>query len=164
MDHSGPVRVDGLTILGAFHGIGHAKCAAIERVFLSQHLWYPEHNCAVHVRWSFVLEHIPAMRSRHLYEDLSDVYREAMTWRSGYPLLAAYDMSMLQERLWRVLNGNGLTMTHAYGWELCAAQSWQRQLLTRMEEQRPWRRNTFGKIKKPRIVAVPETPNRKWYH
>lgn len=162
MNHSGPVRVDGLAIVGAFHGVGHAKVAELESVFLRQHVWFPEHAAAVHVRWTFVLEHVPGMRGRHLYDDLSDVYEAALKLPSSYRLLATYDLSILQGRLWRVLADNGMTMLHAFGWELCAAQAWQRRLLARLEEQRPWRRNNFGKVKRPR--SVPDAKTRRWFN
>lgn len=159
MDHSGPVRVDGLAIVGAFSMVGHARVAGLEDVFLKQHVWYQGHNCAVHVRWAFILEHIPAMRGRHLYEDLSDVYQDALKLPASFRLVATYDMAVLQGLLWRILAQNGLTMIHAFGWELSAAQIWERQLLKRLQEQTPWRRNTFGKVKKPRVV---EAATKKW--
>lgn len=161
MDHSGPVRVGGLCIVGASHGVGHEKPAALEEAFLQRHVWYPEHNCAVHVRWQFILEHIPEMRTRHLYDDLSDLYHEAMKLQSCMRLFAFYDMTILQGRFWTALHDHHLTLEHAFGYHLCAAQGWQRQLLTRLETQRPWRRNRVGRIKPP-IVAPIDTRRRNY--
>lgn len=154
MDHSGPVRVDGLCIVGAFHGVGHAKPAAMEEVFLQQNLWYPEHRCPLHVRWQFILEHIPEMRTRHLYDNLSDLYREALKLPSCMRLFAFYDLTVLQWRFWNVLHERQLTLAHAFAYHLCAAQSWQRQLLERLQTQSPWRRNRAGRIKRPIVAPI----------
>lgn len=154
MDHSGPVRVDGLCIIGASHGVGHAKCAELHSIFVRQHVWYPEHSCVVHVRWQFILEHIAEMRSAHLYDDLSPIYEAALTLPHGHRLFACYDMTILQHRLWQALYDNKLSLAHVYGWNLCAAQAWQRRLLKRLEEQRPWRRTKYGKIRKPDQVPA----------
>lgn len=162
MEHSGPVRVDGIAIVGAYHGVGHPEVDALEASFLRQHVWFPEHTGAVHFRWAFILEWIPAMRTLHLYNDLSPVYKHAMTLGAGSALFAAYDLSILQHRFWQLLHDKGMTLPVPYGWQLCASQAWQRQLLPRIENQRPFRRNQFGKIKKAR-TTVPEKVQ-KWYN
>lgn len=162
MDHSGPVRVDGLCIVGATHEVGHATCASLHEAWLNQHVWFPEHNCAVHVRWQFILEHIPEMRELHLYDDLSPIYADAVTQPAGCRLFACYDLTILQHRFWQELYERKLTLAHVYGYHLCAAQAWQKQLLPRLEGQKPWRRNKYGKIRKP-VVIEPQMTLRNYH-
>lgn len=154
--------MDGVAIVGAFHGVGHPVVDALEAAFLRQHVWYPEHNGAVHFRWAFILEWIPAMRKLHLYEDLSPIYRRALLLEAGSELFATYDLSILQHRFWHILSENGMTLPAAFGWQLCASQAWQRQLLPRLENQAPWRRNSFGKVKKPKKTDAKKIE--RWYN
>lgn len=134
---------------------GNSICDGAHAEFVNQIGWFPEHNCAVHVRWQFILEHIPEMRELKLYNDLSGIYRNAIdTLPAGNRLFACYDMAILQYRFWQCLFENNLTMTHVYGWNLNAAQAWQRRIQPRLETQLPWRRNKFGKVKKPTLSPV----------
>jgi hypothetical protein len=103
------------------------------------------------------------MKTRHLYEDLSDIYGEIEKGPAGARLYAAYDLAILQHRFWDVLYQNNLTLPCPYGWHSVNCQAWQRKLLDRIEAQRPWRRNKFGKIKKPVSVAKSDKPG-KWVH
>jgi hypothetical protein len=156
------VYVDNTKIVGAFQAEGHPKVAEVEAAFLRQHIWYPEHNAVLHFRWSYILENIPEMRSRHLYDDLTDIYESVATGGSCSRLFAAYDMAILQHRFWDLLFKNGMILVHAHGWQQCASQAWQRRLLERLENQKPWRRNQFGKVKRP--VAKKPPPVGRWYH
>lgn len=162
VDHSEPVVTDGLRIVGAFAATGHPGVSMLESAFLRQHVTYPEHVSVVHWRWSYILEAVPQMRSRHLYDDLSDIYREAEKQRAGKELYAAYDLTILQQRFWTILRENQMTLAHVYGWQFCAAQAWQRRLLARVNAQKPWRRSGHhGKIKKP-MLAPPSLG--KWFN
>lgn len=154
---------DDMKIVGAFRAQGHPLVAALEAAFLRQHIWFPEHNGAVHFRWAFILENIPEMRTKHLYDDLTSVYETVAYSGSSARLFAAYDMSILQHRLWDTLVKNGMCLVHVHGWQTCASQAWQRRLLERLESQKPWRRTgEFGKIKKP--VDKPAPKPGTWYH
>lgn len=138
-----------MEIVGAHEAVGHSKVDELHDLFVNQLGFFPEHNCAVHIRWQFILEHIPEMRELKLHQDLSGLYRDALELPSCFRLFAAYDMAILQHRFWQCLYENNMTLAHVYGWNLCAAQGWQRQLLPRLEHQKPWRRSRFGKVKKP---------------
>jgi hypothetical protein len=135
--------------------IGHATCERLHTAWTNQHVWFPEHNCAIHVRWQFILEYIPEMRVAHLYDDLTPIYEDAaVNLPACNRLFAAYDMTILQHRFWQCLYDRKMTLAHVYGWNLCAAQAWQRRLLPRLEGQKPWRRGKYGKVQKPVIVPA----------
>lgn len=161
MDHTDPITVGGLTLVGATAAKGHPDAAKLERAFLDQHVLYPENETAVvHWRWTKILEYVPAMRGRHLYEDLSDVYAAV---EAGPPTLAvnwAWDLTFLQERFWDELLARRMCFTHANYYFGCAAQAWRRRLMSRIQNQRAWRRDRRGTLRGP--VVKPVQAVQKW--
>lgn len=157
-----PIVVEGLVIIGAFPAVGHAKVDTLEAQFLAHQVIFPEHTAAIHWRWSYILEHIPEVRDRHLYHDLSDIFASIEAGPTGHRMFAAYDLAILQHRLWDTINHNSMCLPQVYGWNVCVAQTWQKRLLERVEAQKPWRRNARGKVRKP-ITAEPAKVG-KWYH
>lgn len=154
--------MDGLTIVGAYAAVGHPKVDALEAAYVSQLAFYPEHNAVMHWRWAFILEHVPQMRTRHLYDDLTDVMEWGHAQPAGDILVAVYDLAVIQHRFWDLIYRNGYTLILAYGLQAAASQVWQRKLLDRIEEQKTWRRNSRGKLRKP--VTTEPKKVRSWYH
>lgn len=163
MDHADPVEVDGVSIVGAYAAVGHPHVLALEHAFVNQSVIFPEHNLPVFERWSLIIENLPLMRGKRLHHNLTAVYQDAEMMPAGHPLIVAYDLSILQYRFWEVLWQNGMLLPTAHGYQVCAAQAWQQRLLVRIEEQKPWRRNTRGKLKKPVTKPLHAMPG-KWFN
>lgn len=144
-------------------GTGHAAIQEYQRAWTSQAVFYEEHNYALHLRWSLILQHIPDMKTRYLYEDLSDVYQRAIDGPPGVPLLCAYDLAVIQQRFWHLMWENKWTLPSAYGYHVNATSVWQRHLFRRLEQQRIWRRNASGKLKRP-IAKPVDTKPAQWLH
>jgi hypothetical protein len=162
VDHLDPVEVDGLKIVGAYARAGHSLVALVEAAFLRQDEIFPEHFAPVHARWGVILEKLPEIRGRHLYEELSDVYRIVEAESLSQRTLVAYDLAILQHRFVVLLAQNRMLLPGGTAFYSCNARAWQFKLLDRIERQKPWRRNTYGKIKKPVTAEVRKI--QPWYH
>jgi hypothetical protein len=162
-DHLDSITVDGLAVRGAFAAVGHPVIDELEQRFLLQHVVYQENpEGVIHFRWTNILSRLPAVRGRHLYDDLSDVYAAVETGPPGPAVGAAYDLTWLQERFWGALRANNMTMRHGELWHVCTAQAWRRKLMQRARDQKGWRRNTKGKLKEP--IAAPVRKTQTWFH
>ena len=136
--------------------VGHPTLDGLSEQFLRLVDTFPEAPAPVHARWTSILQHFPKMRTRPLYEDLSDIVAEGEN-ATGTKLIAAYDLVLLQVRFFALLRANKFVLPHTFEWCMTRNWVWQERLNERLRSTRAYRRNKFGKVKaehKPQVKAL----------
>lgn len=118
-------------VWAAFHRDDVSPIERTESDFLRMSLVYAEDGLPVYERWMRVLEYLPPMRGKHLYDDLSAVCAEVYRKGSGSLISATIDLMMLRVRFFEMLKINGIGRRHVNDYEIEASIVWRDKLLDR---------------------------------
>lgn len=131
------MSVHGPQVWAAFHRNDALPIDLMESDFLRTAIIYPEDEMPVYERWMRILEFFPAIRGKHLYEDvnaiLDDVYRNG----TGQVVGAAIDFVLLRWHFFDMLKANDIGRTHINDYEIEAAQVWRDKFIDRMPYAEP---------------------------
>jgi hypothetical protein len=143
----------------AFLGAGAVSTLDLmEAKFLHSAVVYEEDDMPVCDRWFRILEYLPHIRGRHLYEDLSDTYQELYQRGAGSTVAACLDFVLLRCRFFMVLKANGIGRAHQNDYEIEASQVWIGKLMDRIADTDP------AKIKRGKYIPAKAEPptSHKW--
>jgi hypothetical protein len=131
------MSVHGPQVWAAFHRSTALAIDVMESDFVRTTIVYPEDDMPVYERWMRILEFFPAIRGKHLYEDVSAVLDDVYRNGSGQVVGAAIDFLLLRWRFFDMLKANGIGRTHVNDYEIEAAQVWRDKLLDRLPSVAP---------------------------
>lgn len=131
------MSIHGPQVWAAFHRNEALPLDVMESDFVRTAVVYPEDDMPVYERWMRILEFFPAIRGKHLYEDVSTVLDDVYHNGSGPVVAAAIDFVLLRWHFFDMLKANGIGRTHYNDYEIEAAQVWRDKLIDRMPSTAP---------------------------
>lgn len=135
----------------AYAAYNRETVSTIERLesdFLRLNAVYPEDEMSVADRWFRILEYLPDVRGRHLYEDLTAVYANIYNNVAGSRVSACIDFLLIRQRFFMMLNDTGVGRTHQNLYEIDVCVLWRDRLIDRMDDVDP------AKIKRGKYIPA----------
>lgn len=118
----------------------------IESDFLRMSVTYAEDEMPIFDRWFRILEYLPHVRGRHLFEDLTEAYKDIYTNGSGSMIAACIDFLLLRQQFFMLLSDNGIGRTHQNNYEIEISTFWFSKMYDRSVDV-PVPKSTKGKYK-----------------
>lgn len=146
--------IDGETLLSRSPRGFHDYFVALDTV-------HPENEVPLNQRWMEILTWIPAMRTRILADDLSDIYEDALENGSGLRLFCAHDLAIMQSRYFVGMFENRMLPPHVRDVLLNQLTVYQWKMSERMSNVGQIRRNG-ERIRKPSYA--PKQKHFSWLH
>jgi hypothetical protein len=118
-------------VWAAFHRESVSPIERTESDFLRMSIVYAEDDLPVYERWMRVLEYLPDMRGKHIYDDLTAIFEKVYRTGAGSIIAASIDLLMLRVRFFEMLRLNGIGRRHVNDYEIEASTVWRDKLLDR---------------------------------
>lgn len=126
------------------------KARALVTRFLVSNTQFDEMPLPVNERWASLLQHFPQLRDRHLFDDFSDIYRNAAERGDFGDVTMALNLAWLQNRFIHALYHHGMLPTHIHQILIEHGYAWQKHLLARQQVTTMPQRSD-GRIRKAKI-------------
>lgn len=86
----------------------------------------------VHMRWEFILTHLPEARGKKVYENFEDAYQRVYASGSINEVAAATELSRIAFFYFKVMMNKEIGRTHANGFHIINNEKWAMMLADKL--------------------------------
>lgn len=91
----------------------------------------------VHVRWEYVLKHLPETRRKYIYEDMEQALQRAYNSTDNSVVAAGVELARLRYYFFKVLYEKGHAQAHQNAWQVINCEKWIMKLADHFNTVQP---------------------------